>query len=67
MAEFSELPKLETIHSTDSESEPTEISGTFSDTLQVRIPSSVSRRKSKPSSIMTQLGKHSSHSVSTEA
>ena len=32
---MAELPELETIHSTDSESELTEISGTFSDSSEI--------------------------------
>ena len=47
MAEFSELPELETIHSTDSESEPTEYSS--------EIPASESSATSQVKNFLNQF------------
>ena len=50
MAEFSELPELETIHSTDSESEPTE---TYNDSSE--IPASESSATSQVKNFLNQF------------
>ena len=50
MAEFSELPELETIHSTDSESEPTE---TYNDSSE--IPASESSATSQVKNFFNQF------------
>ena len=52
MAGFSKLLELETIHSTDSESEPTEISGTFN---SLEIPASESTATSQVKHFLNQF------------